>query len=713
MNKNTIKKIDHIVVIVPTYNEKDTIVSLLRHIQRQRIYLSDARLSVLVIDDNSPDGTAQFVRSYAKQAGNIHVLRGRRGGVGRAYKRGIHFAMRRMYADIIIQMDATLSQDPSLIPFFVREIKKGSDMVIGSRYVNQGSTPQRWSASRKAKSTFANGFAKFITGIKSVSDCTSTYRAYKTSLVKRIGLKNLHSDGYSFTLTMLYHAIKRKARIKEIPLRYQKRYKGYSKNTVLHAPKFALRTLFLKMPFLYYVVLSVATFVIAFAGFSLGLFVSYIAGLSSFSITFDTQFIIISIITLFVLAMSSQSIFNIFLLIYAWEDAERIEEDAPPKTYEHPKYSFTALVPARNEELVVMDTIKAINAIDYPEHLKETLVICRTDDYNTIRRAEQIIYYLNKKNVRLVLFNDLPINKPHSLNKGLKYAKKDIVVVFDAEDQPSRNIYNIANTQMIKKNLDVLQSGVQLMNFRSSWYATFNVLEYFFWFKSALHFFAKKGVIPLGGNTVFFKRRLVQQVGGWDETCLTEDAEIGFRMSQEQARVGVVYDEKHTTQEETPHSLGSFIKQRTRWNQGFIQILQKGDWKSLDGFGKKFLAAYILLLPQLQALFFFMIPISIATVFFLDLPLLFALMTIVPLLLLFIQLIIYMVGLFEFTRGYKLSYPFWMPLQIILMFYPFQFLLGISATRALLRFMAKDISWEKTLHMNTHRKNTQIKPALK
>jgi len=132
------------------------------------------------------------------------------------------------------------------------------------------------------------------------------------------------------------------------------------------------------------------------------------------------------------------------------------------------------------------------------------------------------------------------------------------------------------------------------MNFADHWFSMHNVLEYFFWFKSRLHFHAHVGMIPLGGNTVFIRRGLLERVGGWDQDCLTEDADIGLQLSALGERIRVVYDPRHATREETPDSVGSFVRQRTRWNQGFLQVLQKKTWLGLPTFDQKVLALYTL-----------------------------------------------------------------------------------------------------------------------
>jgi len=148
----------------------------------------------------------------------------------------------------------------------------------------------------------------------------------------------------------------------------------------------------------------------------------------------------------------------------------------------------------------------------------QILVICSADDDGTIGKAEEKIAQLRGQgihNVSMVVFHDGPVNKPHGLNAALQHADKDVVTIFDAEDDIHPEIFNVVNTVMQNERVKVVQGGVQLMNFDSNWYSALNVLEYFFWFKSWLHYHARRGATPLGGNTVFFARdiRRCRRVG--------------------------------------------------------------------------------------------------------------------------------------------------------------------------------------------------------
>jgi cellulose synthase/poly-beta-1,6-N-acetylglucosamine synthase-like glycosyltransferase len=256
---------------------------------------------------------------------------------------------------------------------------------------------------------------------------------------------------------------------------------------------------------------------------------------------------------------------------------------------------------------------------------------------------------------------------------------------------------------MLSNDVDVVQSGVQLMNFDTNWYSMYNVLEYYFWFKSVLHFFAKNGVVPLGGNTVFFKRKYLNHVGGWDEACLTEDADIGMRLSLAGAKMKIVYDEIHATREETPPTVWEFVKQRTRWDQGFMQVIGKLDWARLPSFKQKFLAIYALGWVVAQGFLFLIIPFSIYIGMTTKMHPGLSILTNLPMYSLLVIFIILNIGLYEFTKSYGLKYSWTTPFKMLIYYIPFQLLLGFSALRAMWRQIAGQVSWEKTTHLNIAR----------
>ncbi|HEY2004133.1 MAG TPA: glycosyltransferase [Candidatus Saccharimonadia bacterium] len=418
-----------------------------------------------------------------------------------------------------------------------------------------------------------------------------------------------------------------------------------------------------------------------------------------------------SIYLLFFLLMTLQGIFNMYLTLYAWEDPDRLDEVASPKEFAYPKVSFTVLLPARHEEKVIGETIKSIVGANYPKHLIQTLVICSADDTGTIGVAERAIRSLDAINSEVVVYSAEPINKPHGLNEGLKRAANQVVVIFDAEDEIDPDIFNVANTLYLQKKPDVIQAGVQLMNYDSQWFSSHNVLEYFFWFKSRMHYHTEVGVVPLGGNTVFFKTAQLRAVGGWNEQCLTEDAEIGIRLSTRGARILSTYDPRHVTKEETPDSVAQFIKQRTRWNQGFLQVLKYGDWKNYDSRLKRLLCFYTLSFPVVQAALLALTPIAIVFGLLGKLPVTLSLLSYLPVLIVLISLVISWLAMHEFIADQKLEKKHSVYLRMVLTFLPYQVLLGIAAFRASVREIRGQNNWEKTAHSGLHRIETEIATA--
>jgi cellulose synthase/poly-beta-1,6-N-acetylglucosamine synthase-like glycosyltransferase len=344
----------------------------------------------------------------------------------------------------------------------------------------------------------------------------------------------------------------------------------------------------------------------------------------------------------------------------------------------------------------------------YPLSLLEVVVVCSADDVGTIGQAQQKIDLLHQEgihNVRVLVFNDKPINKPHGLNVGLRFTQYEVVTIFDAEDDIHPDIFNVVNTMMLDEPLQVIQCGVQLMNYQSNWYSTLNVLEYFLWFKSRLHYHAKKKTVTLGGNTVFFTRSILWRVGGWDEHNLTEDADIGIRISCLGEPMRVVYDDRYVTREETPPTLGHFIRQRTRWDQGFLQTLLKGEWKRLPTRGQRLLACYTLMFPAAQALLGMYMVVALVMMVTVKVPTVLAMFLNLPFYLLLAHFILSVIGLYEFTHAHGLKPSWKTPLLMTISYLPYQWVLSYAAVRATLRHLRGINNWEKTQHIGAHRQS--------
>ncbi|MCX8092681.1 MAG: polyprenol monophosphomannose synthase [Candidatus Goldbacteria bacterium] len=208
-------------IIIPTYNERENIKRLIPEIKKV-----NKKFHILVVDDNSSDGTVSVVNSFKKKDKTIHLIkRPYKSGLGKAYVDGFRYALKEKY-DLIFEMDADFSHDPKYIPDFLKEIKN-YDLVIGSRYIN-GVSVVNWPISRLILSKFANFYARVITGLP-LSDCTSGFKCYRRNVIEAIDLNKIHSDGYAFQIEMHYKAWKKGFRIKEIPIIFVDRHSGTSK----------------------------------------------------------------------------------------------------------------------------------------------------------------------------------------------------------------------------------------------------------------------------------------------------------------------------------------------------------------------------------------------------------------------------------------------------------------------------------------------------
>jgi len=416
--------------------------------------------------------------------------------------------------------------------------------------------------------------------------------------------------------------------------------------------------------------------------------------------------VLLAVVSLVSLLLTVQAAHSLYLMIYTWDQPAAEALARVPEVRVAPATSFTVIVPARHEEDVIQVTIDRAAYADYPVRLVQIIVVCSADDDGTIDRAAAAIGRLRaagRDNVELVVFDDGPVNKPHGLNAALAHARHGVIAVFDAEDEIHPEILSIVNTIMVTERVRVVQAGVQLMNYDSNWYSVFNVLEYFFWFRSRLHYHARHGAIALGGNTVFFARDVLERVGGWDEANLTEDADIGLRICATGEPVRVVYDHRYVTREETPPTLRQFVRQRTRWSQGFMQTLRKGAWKRLPTRRQRLLAWYTLMFPHAQALLGLYLPVALLTAFVLRAPVPVAMLSWLPVLLIGAHFLTAAMGLYEFTGEHGLRASPFTVLVMALTWLPYQLVLAYAAIRALRRQLMGVGNWEKTAHVGAHR----------
>jgi dolichol-phosphate mannosyltransferase len=209
-------------IVLPTYEEADNITALL---QRVRAALPSS--TILVVDDSSPDGTAELAEATAAQLGRIEVIRRpAKRGLGSAYRSGFEWGLARQF-EVLVEMDADLSHDPADVPRLCATVEEGADLVIGSRYVPGGSIPA-WSWHRRALSRYGNRYAAAMLRVP-ITDATSGFRAYRASALVDLGLESVRADGYGFQVEMAYRVAQRGGKVVEIPISFSDRSFGRSK----------------------------------------------------------------------------------------------------------------------------------------------------------------------------------------------------------------------------------------------------------------------------------------------------------------------------------------------------------------------------------------------------------------------------------------------------------------------------------------------------
>ena len=209
-------------IVIPTYNEAENIENLIERI----LLLGIENLDVLIVDDSSPDGTAEIVEKLMQNKSNIHIIkRAKKAGLGTAYVAGFKYAIEKGY-DYIFEMDADFSHNPDEIPNFLSKMNE-CDLVIGSRYAT-GVNVINWPLSRLILSVGANKYTQIITGLP-VKDSTGGFKCFRREVLEKINLDDIRSDGYSFQIEVNFKVWKKGFRICEIPIVFTDREAGSSK----------------------------------------------------------------------------------------------------------------------------------------------------------------------------------------------------------------------------------------------------------------------------------------------------------------------------------------------------------------------------------------------------------------------------------------------------------------------------------------------------
>jgi glycosyltransferase XagB len=448
------------------------------------------------------------------------------------------------------------------------------------------------------------------------------------------------------------------------------------------------------------------------------------------AVVFTDTFILVVSVFMIVVAATTLA-----FQLYKWwrPDHNDSHRHGEPDT---PRLPGVILVPMRHEEAVAGQTLERLAQLDHPDYWVVP-IIDHPDDPGTAA----IVHGKAREHPGRVLVCSYPEeaavhNKPIGLNAAVEMLHElqipfAWVGVADAEDLFHPDLLKLVDYRFRTTGAGIVQCGVQLMNFASdpdtlplpsgrlartrrwwkahasAWWRVANVLEYFKWFQSRLKLQAAVRVMPLGGNTVFFRREFLETLhrrhgSYWDEDCLTEDCKIGILASVLGFKVDVVYIEELVTREETPATLAGFVRQRVRWMQGFIHVFVERDWLRLPTLGQRVLAVYVLGFQFFQAAAGLLAPVALALALFHKAPVLLTLLATVPLALSALTVLLDVVLLAQFGQTFGERVRLRDYAGLVLGAYPFQVVLSVAAVWAATRFVTGRNDWVKTRHQGVH-----------
>lgn len=396
------------------------------------------------------------------------------------------------------------------------------------------------------------------------------------------------------------------------------------------------------------------------------------------------------------------SIFTLYWTTYAWHSPEIHESTTRlPQPDTRAGLSFSIIIPLRSEPYeVVAATLRRL-LLQSHEKIQPVLSV-GYDDPETLEVARRLIAENPSAGITLAVSYSDVHNKPTQLNAALPYCTGDIVGILDAESLSAPELLAQVDATFTAEGTDVVQGGVMIVNHRSSWVALRSTLEYYVNHRSKMHFAAERRFMLMGGNTVFFRRELLVEVGGWDPSNLAEDAEIGVRLSVLGHEVRVAYHPELVSREEAPTTMRAWTRQRTRWNLGFMQTSRKGEWRKLPGRWQRLLALWMLWQPALVAVTGFMIPVGILIAFVARAPLWATMVSFLPAMptVLLVVMDVTMLSLYGAEIGVPVRRRDYVKLIVTTPLY--QVMCGFAAARAGAKLLRGDLRWEKTTHPGTH-----------
>jgi glycosyltransferase XagB len=421
--------------------------------------------------------------------------------------------------------------------------------------------------------------------------------------------------------------------------------------------------------------------------------------------------------------------------LYKWWRPEHNDPDRYGQPDE-PALPGVILVPMRHEEAVAGHTLDRLANLDHPDYWVVPIIDHRDDTVTAQIAHAKAARYPGRVLVAPYPEDSEVHNKPIGLNAAVRMLHElgidyEWIGIADAEDLFHPHLLRMVDYRFRKTGAGIVQCGVQLMNFSShsravplragrlararrwwranttGWWRAANVLEYYKWFQSRLKLQAAMRVMPLGGNTVFFRRHFLEVLRDrygacWDEDSLTEDCKIGIVASVLGFAVDVVYIDELVTREETPETLRGLIRQRVRWMQGFIQVFAEREWLALPTLWQKILAVYVLGFQFFQAFTVVFAPVALYLALGYKTSIVVALLATAPLGITVLTVTLDVLMLHQFGVTFRQKVRLRDYAGVVLGGYLYQVVLSVAAIRATLRHLTGRTNWVKTTHAGAH-----------
>lgn len=566
-------------IIVPIFNEAGSIEELVKRISHT-CFSAGIEYEIVAIDDNSADGSFDLLRRLSKSY-NIRPFK-KMGTKGKAYS--LLQGFKKAKFEYIAMIDADLQYPPEEIPAMLEKLQKGSDIVVADRQYKNSSLKRR---------VFHHGFklvfCKLLHGLE--CDVQSGLKVFKTEVLNKFKLR---PTKWTFDLEFLLKSYYAGYRIARHNINFFERKEGSSKIRSIDAIReIGLAAIRIKLEpwkalpqklnnslegfyykgkkYMHHTMLHPKNSALLSVTFTQKIYITTILLVLILCFALNWHLTLVVLISILSILYFADLAYNFYLITRSFsstskvnitqEDIQRLTDDQLPM--------YTIFCPLYKEASVLPQFVEGIQNIDYPKDKLQVMLLLEEDDVETINAAK--IANLPPYFEITVVPNSNPKTKPKACNYGLKLAKGEQVVIYDAEDIPDPQQLKKAFIafQTLGDKVQCVQAKLNFYNPKQNVLTRLFTQEYSLWFELVLTGLqSMEAPIPLGGTSNHFRTTYLKKIKGWDAFNVTEDCDLGIRLVKHGYKTAII---NSTTLEEANSNIGNWFNQRTRWLKGYMQ----------------------------------------------------------------------------------------------------------------------------------------------